>query len=215
MKYGQVCMDWWQGRGQSTSFELSGLWEIPPCSQAPSGSRGVPPGDGHSILCCFTSWRIQHSLRGCWEKNEGSLGAWRAELGGIEGEKQCGHVEKEPLASKRSRSGLEPLLEEKSGAGRANLGGREMARECRCVSKSRGITLERDFERKRALRRVSIPPRTSTQAEEKLERLLGNKYSVLGLQVQHPVDHLWFFGRRFARAHKCAEIQPHPMAKPH
>lgn len=167
-------MDWWEGRGQSTSFELLDLWEIPPCSFR---ELEVPPGDGHSILCCFTSWRIQPSLWGCWEKHKGSLGAWRAELDGREAEKLCGYVEKEPLASKKmkSRSGLGPLLEEKSGAERASLGDRE--RGCRSVSRSRGITLERDFQRKRSLRRVSTSPGTSTQAEEKPERILGNKYS--------------------------------------
>lgn len=57
LKYGQVCMDRWQGRGQSLSFELLGLWEIFPCSQAPSGSwkchqemdipscAALPPGE--------------------------------------------------------------------------------------------------------------------------------------------------------------------------
>lgn len=77
-------------------LELLGLWESPPCSQAPSGSWEVPPGAGHSIPGCFTSWRARHSLGSCWEKHWGSLGA---ELDGIEGENVCGYVEKESLAS--------------------------------------------------------------------------------------------------------------------
>lgn len=58
LKYGQVCVDWRQGRAQSMSLELLGLWEIPRCSQAPPGSWDGPGGDGHPILGCFTSWTI-------------------------------------------------------------------------------------------------------------------------------------------------------------
>lgn len=82
-----------------------------------------------------------------WEKHKGSLGAWRAELDGMEGENMCGYVGKEPLALKKmkSRKGLELLLEQKFGGQEGKPWGRGMAREHRSVPRGRGITLESDF----------------------------------------------------------------------
>lgn len=77
----------------------------------------------------------------------------------------------------KGTSGLKKEVLERFGAsfgGGPNLGAGNWPEN---VGVSKGITLDRDFQRKRTLRTVSTSPGISTQADEKSEMILGNKFS--------------------------------------